>query len=150
MNKSERRVETLLRRIGKDAAAAVELLEISAACLEAREPLPAELADHLAKSFRVAVASDRGERVRLLGDELGLTTIGAAAKPVEPRRVAELLVQYEGLSETALKAKAAKMFDVSPGTALKHVKKAKSAAKLTRQLQENGAALVRRRTIDEG
>lgn len=145
----EAHVTVLLRRIGADSEAAAELLAMAAECLKAREPMPDNLADYLARALSRAASTYRDERVSQLGNDLGLTKVGATSKQVNPIDVAVMI--EGGETETQLKSKLSKEHgDISESTALKHIKKAKDARNKTHEIIEsNGlSSLVRRRNSD--
>lgn len=140
----------LLRKIGTDTEAAAELLAMAAEFLKSREPMPDALADYLAIAFQRAAATYRDERVSQLGNDLGLTKVGASSKQVDPIAVAAMVASNE--SETQLKKRLAKdSGNISETTALTHIKKAKDARKNTQKILESNElkSLVRRRTTDE-
>ena len=144
----EAHVAVLLRRIGADTEAAAELMAMAAECLKAREPMP-DLADYLARALSRAASTYRDERVSQLGNDLGLTKVGATSKQVNPIDVAVMI--EGGETETQLKSKLSKEHgDISESTALKHIKKAIDARKKTHEIIEsNGlSSLVRRRNND--
>lgn len=142
----EAHVAVLLRRIGADSEAAAELLAMAAECLKTREPMPDALADYLARALSRAASTYRDERVSQLGNELGLTKVGATSKWVNPIDVAVMV--EGGETETQLKRKLSKQHgDISESTALKHIKKAIDARKKTREIIESNElkSLVRPR-----
>lgn len=141
----EATIAALLAKVGTEAEAAAQLLEIASDYLEARNPMPEALADHLAKTFRLVASAHRDERATELAQLLGLAVVGATRKRIDPVEVATLIANNESASETSLKKRVAKAQGVGRSTALKYVKAAKEAHKMTREiLAETDGPLVRR------
>ena len=111
--------------------------------------MPDALADYLARALSRAASTYRDERVSQLGNDLGLTKVGATSKRINAIDVAVMV--EGGETETQLKSKLSKEHgDISESTALKHIKKAIDARKKTHEIIEsNGlSSLVRRRNDD--
>lgn len=141
----EAAVVALLAKVGTDPEAAAQLLLIASGYLDSRKPLPEALADHISKTFRLVASAHRDERAAELAQLLGLVVVGASRKRINPVEVATLIANNESSSETNLKKRVAKDQGVSESTALKHVKAAKEAHQLTREiLAEIDGPLVRR------
>lgn len=139
MKSSETRIDELLLQVGINATAATELLQVAATYLERGEALPTRLAHFLAASFNQAALEPCSERGNALARALGLSAPGKEGRPRVAvayndirRFVAEAIVNDPNISETKLKAKVAKCFNISPTKALSFVKSAAFIPKLLR------------------
>lgn len=131
------RVAVLLRRANgrsDDPEAAAALLGYAAAYLNAREPMPDALADHLAKAFEAAATATAAEdgvpiehgRIDALLRGLRLKRSNNRPTYVVPRfELAMLILATGDVSETKLKKIVAERFSVGESTALSWIKQTK-------------------------
>ena len=147
----EARARAICGRIGIDANAAVEALDMIADSFETGKMPPQPLVAYLASSLRRALAEPSAERATTLLFELGMTA--PAKEGRKPKHidyhVMRSIVESEtaanaDVSEAHLNRMVAKRFDVSAITARKHVKPVLFIPKLLKANQLGSLVRIRR------
>lgn len=151
MSREAVKIAKLLRRVGQDTEAPVELFRMTAALLRARQPLPDGLADYIAGALAHAAADFEAApgkrieegRIERLSYALGMTRNAGRPRADVPAFDVMLTVGQFGdaLSENVLSKALAEAHGVSLSTARKHIKAAK--VKLAAIREGEGRSSVR-------